>query len=409
MALSPTGGNMRKRTLTTFAVSVVLVVGMIGVGGLFAAASSGASSTPYRIAFIGDLSGSLAGSGHAYLEGIKASAKNVNASGGIQGHPIVVTSYDDQGDPTSAVNDLEQAITSNRPNLVWCGTSTAECLAMMPVLTQNKILADPIVQGTALNDGSKWPYLISASPDESAVNQTMVQYLKQSGAHLVGFFHADDADGETNNTMFLAAAKAAGVKVVSVAYSATAVDVSGPLQQLINSKIDSLVVDAYGVSASYIVQARTKLGVKLPTLGTFAFASSDLSSFTSTPDLNGVKIAIPTVMTYEPPSQQSTGFKTMFAALKKNGGIGTGLPMNLYSIPWDSVQALKLATAKAKSIDPAKVTKAFLALHVPAKGTNIATYNTYALNNASRLTPTTTADFKIVNFGPLVNGQYGAP
>src|ERR1700759_1448969 len=81
-----------------------------------ASASSGAaaSGTPIAVGSIGTYSGPLGSNTSRMGEVIKAWASWTNAHGGVGGHPVKLTVFDDGGNATTAITDVKQLITQDK-------------------------------------------------------------------------------------------------------------------------------------------------------------------------------------------------------------------------------------------------------------------------------------------------------
>ena len=136
-----------------------------GAGGSTATTAKLDTANPYVYLFSADLTGSLQQFSIAEELGINAAITDINANGGILGRQVVLQTQNDQNDPTTAVNLLEQRLSSGKkPDAMYPGGSSAVSLALQPVMTQNKILATDATSSDALNVPSKYPYFFGVSP-----------------------------------------------------------------------------------------------------------------------------------------------------------------------------------------------------------------------------------------------------
>jgi branched-chain amino acid transport system substrate-binding protein len=85
-----------------------------GSAGTSGAAATSGSATPISIGSIGTFSGPLGADTSRLGEVIKAWASWTNAHGGIEGHPVKLTVFDDGGNATTAITDVKQLITQDK-------------------------------------------------------------------------------------------------------------------------------------------------------------------------------------------------------------------------------------------------------------------------------------------------------
>lgn len=335
-----------KMAVALFGVGSVAITAC-GNSGNGPAANGGASGKTYEILAIVPLSGASQVEGDAEVMGLKAGAKVVNAHGGINGEHVVVNAVDDQGDPTQAVTDLQQALSSGAaPAMVWAGANSTETIAMLPALNSAKVLSFVETSSEQINDPTKYPYSFVMSPVQSTGWTKVAAAAKQDGSKL-GIIYPNDAYGLQTLAYVTSAARQAGLTAAATSYSPTALNLTAPMQQLLAQKPDSMILSAFGPAAGYLVQARTTLGVSIPTFGDGGFAASDLSKLTPT-QLNGIKMLVNSIEEYVPQNQRTASYSEFLAALQSQGPVD--LPMVLYSLPYDSVQALKVAASQAHSL-----------------------------------------------------------
>lgn len=117
---------------------------------------------PIKIGYVGDLSGSTAVWGQAGLNGAILTAEEINANGGILGHPVEIVSADGRGQAADSVNAFNKLIDQDGV-LAVIGTNFSSCnIAMAPIADENKV---PLLATAASNskvtvdaDGNLHPY-----------------------------------------------------------------------------------------------------------------------------------------------------------------------------------------------------------------------------------------------------------
>src|SRR5580698_8695607 len=165
---------MRRSLLPAVAaVAAAVSVAACSSSGTTAASNTGgsgsssqqSSSTPYRVMVTGGLSaqGVLAANSETSVLAAKAGAKEINASGGIDGHQVVLTVSDDAGSATTAVTNLLNAIHSgSKPDLYLNSGPSTVAAAVLPILKANNILSFNI--GPTSNSATAFPLNFDLSP-----------------------------------------------------------------------------------------------------------------------------------------------------------------------------------------------------------------------------------------------------
>ncbi|MGL4232801.1 MAG: ABC transporter substrate-binding protein [Casimicrobium sp.] len=135
-----------------------------------AASKSTTNSSEIRIGQSTVLSGPLSSSALAHRQGAVLCFDSVNASGGINGRPIRLTSLDDGLNPEKAIINYRKLIFEERVLAMFGGGGTATTLAVVPMLEESRTpLVAPYAVGDAgrAKSGSLVFYLRARYSDES--------------------------------------------------------------------------------------------------------------------------------------------------------------------------------------------------------------------------------------------------
>lgn len=87
-------------------------------------AAAPAQAEPLKIGIIESLSGSQTSTGRQFAAGVNYAIDQINAEGGFNGEPIIVTEYDNAGGPTGAADKFRQAV-ADGVDIVIQGASSA--------------------------------------------------------------------------------------------------------------------------------------------------------------------------------------------------------------------------------------------------------------------------------------------
>jgi len=324
---------------------------------------------PFRVLAIVAQSGALASIAQASVQGLEAAADEVNQQGGILGHKVEVNVVNDNLDPTTAANALQQQISNGTmPNLVYAGSTSNETLALVPILTTNKLLSLQATVSAKTIDPTKWPYAFSLGPatDDAATGLAAAMKQGYPNAKTVGIIIGNDVNGSSLLNSERSALQANGLNVVSQQYSPTStLDMTPQLQALKAENPDLLVASGFGAVAGYILAGREKLGWTVPVVGDASFSANNLAKLGTPSQLNGVSIATIKTFVYKDPAQQSPAFQTFYNATKAKGA-DFSQSIVIYTIGWDTIQLAKLAAIQANSLDTVAMTKALENLNQPA-------------------------------------------
>lgn len=225
-----------------------------------ASAASGSSSaapakSPFRIEYIGDLTGPDAEQNVPEAAGLKAWATAVNANGGANGHPVVITTCDSTSTTTGVVSCANQ-VPSDVGVVVEEGNA-GEIKAGPPILKgKNKLVLTDVPTANPAKGSNAFQVSRPLAADMSAD----LAVAKKNGITNIGVITTSDATGQAVSKIFNAAAPKAGVKVEIQEMATSSVDATVQISQLKADHAQMLYVGTLGEPAIAALQAAHTLG-----------------------------------------------------------------------------------------------------------------------------------------------------
>ena len=161
-----------------------MLVAAVAAAGLLLAACGGGSSSSgsepagdYVLGLSSDLSGAFSVNGVPATAGVNAAVKEVNDSGGINGHKVQLLVRDDASDVNRGSANLRE-FTAQKASAVVGTVSSAVIAAQAPLLAQSKLPMVGIgVPSNLLNPVQPYVFMADASYEQQASAQ--VQLVKQ--------------------------------------------------------------------------------------------------------------------------------------------------------------------------------------------------------------------------------------
>ena len=300
----------------------------------------GASGDTLRVVYVAGITGLFNVPSNAVKRGLEAHVDAINADGGIDGKKIELVVKDDQSDPTRAVTLLQEEFTKGKPALVVPGSTSAESLAMAPLLERNGVVGIGVAASPVLDDLEKFPNYFSTNGLQSEILTGAVDYMTDmDGVDKISLVVADDALGEAVETGFKASLEDAGVDFSVHVFKADSVDVTATFQQALDEDPDWIYMDGSGDQVARMLEGRVKAGAeKIPTLaGGAATGQINLFEVAQPGQLNGVRAALLPVQAYVEPADRGEQFTTLVDALNAQGPLETGLFS--YAHGWEVIRA----------------------------------------------------------------------
>ncbi|MCW2494463.1 ABC transporter substrate-binding protein [Jatrophihabitans sp.] len=380
------------------------------------ASSSGTSgktsSTPLRILILAATSvpAEAAAQGENVVAA-KTAIAQVNAAGGVLGHPVELQVADEGGNPTTAVTKLNSALSGgSKPVAVLQTDVSTIASAILPLTTQNKLVSMNSATTGDSGDVSKYPYNFDLDPSNASLAAAFCPQMKAAGAKTFALLHQDDQYADSETDAVTKACQADGLTSVgNEKYNPTALSMTPQIAALQAKKPDVVMLSTYGAPAGYVLQDVSKVGWNVPILGDAAVMSSPPVTTTPPSGMLGtsleanLKCLVYASTAYS--ANEPAPVKTLIAGMKKNGGIASTL-INTYA--YDEVLMLSAAaTAAGTTTDGAAITKALE--NQPAGTVKTAVFPSYSFSATNHSNDAPPSAFAFVKPTKLIDGQFGNP
>ena len=217
-----------------------------------------------------ELTGALAHTGHAIRMGIEAAVDEINEAGGVLGKKLRVIAYDDQGEPSRAVDNARRIGERDNCIIMIGGYRTPNALAIRTVLDE---LGQPwmgvISAGTRVieweNGKNQWMFRVSAK-DRWVAPFLVDEAIKRSKAKKIGMMFEATGWGQGAVPDVESAAKAKGVQLVGKeTFNIGDQDMSAQLIRLRDSGADTLIFYTVDRETDAILRSMDRIGYK-PTI-----------------------------------------------------------------------------------------------------------------------------------------------
>ncbi len=220
---------------------------------------------PYKIGAVLDISGKASSLGMPERDTLLMLADQLNASGGINGHPVDLIILDNKSDETEAVLAVKTLIEKDVLAVLGC-SSSGPSMAMIDTVQKEKVPMISLAAASSIVEPVKdrqWVFK-TAQSDIVTVNK-IIGYLKEQGITKVAFLYMNNAYGDGGKKAFAAAARENGIEVVAEEkFDASDKDMTPQLTRVKASPAQAAVVWAIPPSASILTRNFRDIGLSIP-------------------------------------------------------------------------------------------------------------------------------------------------
>ncbi|GAB2980117.1 ABC transporter substrate-binding protein [Saccharothrix stipae] len=204
--------RLRRRSLVAAGVVALVTLTSVGVW----TATGQAGGTPVHVALVAGLTGRDPAAAAHLERGVRMRLDDVNADGGVQGHPVELLVYDDADQPDRAARIAEEIVRENRALYVIGHGVTATSLAAAPVYRAAGIPAiTPSASGSGVTDGSDW-YFRSMFGDRTQGDFLATYAAEVLGADEVAVVYDDTESGRSAQAAFAESYRRFGAVVAAL-------------------------------------------------------------------------------------------------------------------------------------------------------------------------------------------------
>ena len=219
---------------------------------------------PVTIGVSGPLTGPNAQYGAQWKKGFDLALGEINAAGGIKGHPLTYQFEDSQSDPRQAVA-IAQKFVSDPKIVVEVGDfSSTASMAASPIYQRAGLVQFGFTNSHP-NFTKGGDYMWSNSLAQTDETPRLAKYAASLGLKRVAVLHLNTDWGRTSEKIFLDTAKTLGLEVVaSEGYQPDEQDFRSTLVRVRDAKPDGIVLISYYSDGALIARQVRSVGLKDP-------------------------------------------------------------------------------------------------------------------------------------------------
>ena len=315
-------------------IAVATTVGLVAVGtaGAANAADPGVSKTEVVIGTSTDLSGPTSAAYGFVPKGAQVYFDYVNKSGGINGRQIRVVTKDDKYNPTNTVTATNELILNDKVFAMFGGLGTANQLAVVDSLTQQRIPNVFVNTGASVFDNaSKYPFTFPFFPSYLVEAKVMAKFIKETpdlNSKKRCFFYQEGEFGENAGQGFAAAGMTDWAAQASYQQSAISQPFAAQVTRLRSAGCELVVF--FGVTTGTVNLLRTSAALQFkPTwiINSVATEPAILSTALGAATARGLLNGIYTPSFLTPITDVGNPYVSQMKTLVE----AAGLPFNFYT------------------------------------------------------------------------------
>jgi len=251
-------------------VTVAAITGSIGLS-----LATVASAQNVKIGAVYPLTGGVSYDGITKLNGARLAVDEINAKGGVLGHPLELLAEDGACNPAQSVASAEKLITQSKVVALLGAICSSATGAISETIKKYKL---PLVTGVSTAERlteENNPYFFRATTTTTLNGKSMGETLaKLAGGKRVAFIVTSDDWGRSAAQSYGASLKARGAEIVATEFfDRNETDFAALLTKIRASKPDAIFSTGGFQNAANVTKQARQMGLQQVIIGEGAFTS----------------------------------------------------------------------------------------------------------------------------------------
>lgn len=236
---------------------------------------SGSKSKPYVIGGIFSITGPQSYLGEPERNSMEMVAEAINAKGGINGHPLKLVIYDDEGDVTKARLDAEKLLQKDQALAIVGPSLTPTSMTVLDITQKAKVPLISCAAAASITSPAQdraWVFK-TAQTDQMAVSR-IYQYCQKHGIAKVAILTMSSGFGVAGKEQLLSQAAQYGIEVVAQeVFGEKDTDMSPQLTNIKGTPAQAVICWGTGPAPALVAKNLKQLGLTVPLIQSHGAAS----------------------------------------------------------------------------------------------------------------------------------------
>jgi len=260
-----TGGKTARGMVLTGILAVVLVLG--------GCAQKDSGKGPIKIGGLFSITGPNSFLGEPERNSMQLLTEQINAKGGINGRPLKVVIYDDEGDETKARLNAEKLIDKDKVLAIVGPSLTGTTMAIIPVVEKAEVPLISCAAGVKITTPVKKWVFKTPQTDVMAVSK-IYDFMKRQGIRKIAILTVSNAFGDSGREQLIEQAASSGFQIVAEEkYGANDADMTPQLTKIRGLSPDAIVCWGTNPGPAVVAKDMQQLGIKTPLYQSHGIAS----------------------------------------------------------------------------------------------------------------------------------------
>ncbi len=224
------------------------------------------AAEPYRIGAIFSITGPASWLGEPERDTARMIADQINAAGGINGHPLELLIEDDGGEEAKSVLAVKKLIDRDNVLAVIGPSTSGTSMAVKAVAEEKKVpLISCAAAVTIVQPVAERHWIFKTPQSDTHAAQRIFEHMKSKGITKVAIITVSNGFGDSGRKELLAAAPSFGMTIVAdERYGQADTDMTAQLTKIKGTDAQALINWSIGPPQVIVTKNVQQLGMKIP-------------------------------------------------------------------------------------------------------------------------------------------------
>jgi branched-chain amino acid transport system substrate-binding protein len=314
--------------------------------------------------------------GDPELKTLELLVEELNAKGGINGEPVELIAYDDNGDPNKARTFATRLVEDDEVVAIIGGTTTGTTMSILSVAEEAEIPFISLAGAIDIIDPVK-PFTFKTPHTDRMACQKIFEDMQKRGIASIGMISGTDGFGASMQAQCKSVVGDYGITIVAdETYDPKDADMTAQLTKIKGTEgVQAVLNPGFGQGPSIVTRNYKQLAIDLPFYQSHGVASDGFIQLAGTDAAEGVRLPGTALLVADLLAEDDPQ-KPVVAAYKAAFEAKTGTPVGTFGgYAHDAFLIMTDAIARAGSAEPAAIRDAIEATSGLAGTTGIYTFS----------------------------------
>jgi len=256
------------RTATGVVAAIVIVLLLVGSLSVWCK-----TLEPYKIGAIFAITGGASWLGEPERNTVRMIEEEINAIGGINGHPLQIIVEDTVGDETKTVLAVKKLISKDGVLVIIGPSRSGTSLAVIPTIERAKVPLISCAAAEAISVPVK-PWVFKTPQKDNDAVIRIYEYMREQGISKVAIITATAGFGDQGRKQLKKLAPDYGITIVTdETYGQNDTDMTAQLTKIKASEAQAVVNWSIVPAQAIVLKNMRQLGMKIPAFQSHGFGN----------------------------------------------------------------------------------------------------------------------------------------